>query len=85
MWLSLSTSVVATLACLVLGVPLAIVLARAHGWPADLLRALVTLPLVLPPTVGGIALLYLLGRRGLVGQSLDAWFGITIRSRRRPW
>jgi molybdate transport system permease protein len=61
-----------------LGVPLAILLARTRGWAADLLRALVTLPLVLPPTVGGIALLYLLGRRGLVGQSLDAWFGITI-------
>ena len=78
LWLSLSTSVVATGVCLVLGVPLAVVLARAHGWPADVLRALVTLPLVLPPTVGGIALLYLLGRRGLVGESLDAWFGITI-------
>ena len=57
--------------------PLAVVLARARGWSADVLRALVTLPLVLPPTVGGIALLYLLGRRGLVGQSLDTWFGIT--------
>jgi len=78
LWLSLSTSVVATAVCLVLGVPLAVVLARAHGWPADLLRALVTLPLVLPPTVGGIALLYLLGRRGLIGQTLDTWFGISI-------
>jgi molybdate transport system permease protein len=76
--LSLVTSVIATAACVVLGVPLAVVLARTRGWAADLLRALVTLPLVLPPTVGGIALLYLLGRRGLVGQSLDAWFGITI-------
>ncbi|MBT0994529.1 ABC transporter permease [Cellulomonas sp. DKR-3] len=76
--LSLGTSVTATVACLVLGVPLALVLARATGWAADLLRALVTLPLVLPPTVGGIALLFLLGRRGLVGQQLDAWFGVTI-------
>jgi len=76
--LSLTTSVTATAVCVLLGVPLAIVLARARGWPADLLRALVTLPLVLPPTVGGIALLYLLGRRGLVGASLDAWFGLTI-------
>jgi molybdate transport system permease protein len=76
--LSLTTSVAATAVCLLLGVPLAVVLARAHGWPADLLRALVTLPLVLPPTVGGIALLYLLGRRGLVGRSLDAWFGLAI-------
>jgi len=76
--LSLGTSLVATLACLVLGVPLAVVLARASGWGADVLRALVTLPLVLPPTVGGIALLFLLGRRGLVGRSLDDWFGITL-------
>jgi len=76
--LSLTTSIASTVACLVLGVPLAVVLARAQGWSADVLRALVTLPLVLPPTVGGIALLYLLGRRGLVGQSLDTWFGITV-------
>lgn len=76
--LSLGTSLAATAACLVLGVPLALVLARASGWAADLLRALVTLPLVLPPTVGGIALLFLLGRRGLVGQQLDTWFGVTI-------
>lgn len=76
--LSLGTSTVSTLACLVLGVPLAVVLARSRGWTADVLRALVTLPLVLPPTVGGIALLFLLGRRGLVGQTLDTWFGVTI-------
>ncbi|RHA43530.1 ABC transporter permease [Cellulomonas rhizosphaerae] len=76
--LSLTTSVTATVICLVLGVPLAVLLARASGWAADLLRALVTLPLVLPPTVGGIALLYLLGRRGLLGESLDAWFGIRL-------
>ncbi|NNH06857.1 molybdate ABC transporter permease subunit [Cellulomonas fimi] len=76
--LSLATSTASTLACLVLGVPLAVVLARSRGWTADVLRALVTLPLVLPPTVGGIALLFLLGRRGLVGQALDTWFGLTI-------
>ncbi len=76
--LSLTTSLSATAICLVLGVPLAVLLARARGRGADVLRALVTLPLVLPPTVGGIALLYLLGRRGLVGASLDAWFGIRL-------
>ena len=76
--LSLVTSATATLICVLLGVPLAVVLARSRGWPADILRALVTLPLVLPPTVGGIALLFLLGRRGLVGQSLNSWFGISI-------
>jgi len=76
--LSLLTSVAATAICVVLGVPLAVLLARASGWLSEVLRALVTLPLVLPPTVGGIALLYLLGRRGLLGQSLDAWFGIRL-------
>ena len=76
--LSLGTSLAATACCLVLGVPLALVLARTTGRAADVLRALVTLPLVLPPTVGGIALLHLLGRRGLVGRSLEAWFGVTI-------
>ena len=76
--LSLFTSLAATAICVVLGVPLAVLLARASGWVSEVLRALVTLPLVLPPTVGGIALLYLLGRRGLLGQSLDAWFGIRL-------
>lgn len=76
--LSLVTSGTSTLVCLLLGVPLAVVLARSRGWTADVLRALVTLPLVLPPTVGGIALLFLLGRRGLVGRSLDLWFGLHL-------
>ena len=60
------------------GVPLAWVLARATFPGRRLLRALVTVPLVLPPVVGGVALLLLLGRRGLIGQYLDAWFGITL-------
>lgn len=76
--LSLGTALTATACCVLLGVPLALLLARAHGATADVLRALVTLPLVLPPTVGGIALLALLGRRGLVGAHLDAWFGVTV-------
>jgi molybdate transport system permease protein len=63
---------------LVLGVPLAWVLARSSLPGLRLLRALVTLPLVLPPVVGGVALLLVLGREGLVGQWLDEWFGITI-------
>jgi len=65
--LSLETGVVSTLACLVLGVPLAIVLARMSGFPHRVLRALVTVPLVLPPVAGGIALLLAFGRRGVVG------------------
>jgi molybdate transport system permease protein len=71
--LSLGTATVATAVCLTLGVPLALVLARSAEWPTvprRLLRALVTVPLVLPPVVGGVALLLLLGRRGLIGQWL---------------
>jgi molybdate transport system permease protein len=76
--LSLVCATLATLLCLVLGVPLAWLLARARFPGRSLVRALVTVPLVLPPVVGGVALLLLLGRRGLLGQHLDAWFGLTI-------
>lgn len=76
--LSLVSATLATAVSLVLGVPLAWVLARSDLPGLRLLRALVTLPLVLPPVVGGVALLLVLGRNGLVGQHLDAWFGITI-------
>lgn len=76
--LSLVTATSATAICVVLGVPLAWVLARATFPGRRLLRAVVTVPLVLPPVVGGVALLLLLGRRGLLGASLDAWFGLTI-------
>jgi molybdate transport system permease protein len=62
----------------VLGVPLALVLARAEFPGKNLVRALTTLPMVLPPVVGGIALLLAFGRRGLVGQWLDRWFGISL-------
>jgi molybdate transport system permease protein len=76
--LSLVTATLATAVSLVLGVPLAWVLARVQFPGRSLLRALVTLPLVLPPVVGGVALFLALGRRGLVGQYLDRWFGLTI-------
>lgn len=76
--LSLECSILATLASVVLGVPLAWVLARTTFRGQNLLRALVTLPLVLPPVVGGVALLLVLGRRGILGQYLDQWFGITL-------
>ncbi len=54
-----------------LGVPMALVLARTRFRGQQLLRSLVLLPLVLPPVVGGIALLYTFGRRGLLGHTLD--------------
>ncbi len=67
--LSILTASVSTALCIVLGTPMALLLAR-HGlrW----LRPLVLLPLVLPPVVGGLALLYTFGRMGLVGQYLEA-------------
>jgi molybdate transport system permease protein len=76
--LSLVCATSATVLSMVLGIPLAWVLARAQFPGRRFLRALVTVPLVLPPVVGGVALLLLLGRRGLVGQYLDAWFGVTL-------
>jgi molybdate transport system permease protein len=76
--LSLVCATAATALSLVFGVPLAWVLARARFRGRGLVRALVTLPLVLPPVVGGVALLLAFGRRGIVGQHLDAWFGFTL-------
>lgn len=71
LWLSLRTSAVSTLLCVVLGVPMALVLARTSFRGQGLLRSLVLLPLVLPPVVGGIALLYTFGRNGLLGETID--------------
>ena len=68
--LSLITSVAAALCATVLGVPLAWVLSRVRFRGRSLLRAIVTLPMVLPPVVGGAALLFALGRRGVVGEPL---------------
>ena len=76
--LSLETATMSTLLCIVFGGPLAVVLARGRLRGLPVLRSVVLLPLVLPPVVGGLALLFLLGRTGLVGRQLDLWFGITI-------
>lgn len=78
LWLSLTTATAATVLGLLLGVPLAWSLAHASGRTADLLRVLVTLPVVFPPVVGGVALLMAFGRRGVIGRWLDEWFGIGI-------
>jgi molybdate transport system permease protein len=69
--LSLVTSTSATLVAIVLGVPLAWVQARVDYRGKRVVRALTTLPMVLPPVVGGVALLLALGRRGIVGAQLD--------------
>ncbi|WP_431945280.1 molybdate ABC transporter permease subunit [Actinacidiphila sp. bgisy167] len=76
--LSLVCATLATAVTLVLGVPLAWLLARTEFPGRRLVRALVTLPLVLPPVVGGVALLLALGRNGVAGRWLDQWFGVTL-------
>jgi molybdate transport system permease protein len=76
--LSLESASAATAISFVLGVPMAWVLARTRLPGLALLRTLITLPLVLPPVVGGIALLLALGRNGVLGRYLDQWFGLTL-------
>ncbi len=76
--LSLVTASVATLVVLVLGVPLASVLARIPGRAAHWSRAVILLPLVLPPVVGGVALLAAFGRQGLIGEWLESTWGVTV-------
>ncbi|QEW03974.1 molybdate ABC transporter permease subunit [Microbacterium lushaniae] len=65
--LSLQTGLAATALCVAAGVPLALLIARSSRRTAAVLRAVVTVPLVLPPMVGGVALLYLFGRTGWLG------------------
>jgi molybdate transport system permease protein len=68
--LSMITASVSVIIVLLIGVPLAWVLARPGLRGASLLRALITIPLVLPPVVGGVALFTVLGRTGLIGRPL---------------
>lgn len=76
--LSLLTAALATAVSVVLGVPLAWLLARVDFRGRAVVRALVTLPMVLPPVVGGAALRFALGRRGLVGEPLEAATGVLL-------
>lgn len=76
--LSLVCSLWATLFSVVFGVPLAWLLARVEFPGRSLVRALCTLSMVLPPVVGGVALFFALGRRGVVGQYLDRWFDVRL-------
>ena len=76
--LSLECATIATVVSVALGVPLAWVLARVRLPGMSVVRALVTLPLVLPPVVGGVALLMALGRNGVFGRYLDEWFGYSL-------
>jgi len=75
--LSLRTSAASTALCIIFGVPMAFVLARTRFVGQRIARSLVLLPLVLPPVVGGIALLYTFGRRGLLGSTFEA-LGVQI-------
>lgn len=76
--LSVLTATAATVLCVVCGVPLAWVLSRSALPGLPLIRGLVTVPLVLPPVIGGVALLIAFGRRGVVGQWLDQLWGISL-------
>lgn len=76
--LSILASVISTLVSLVLGVPLAWLLARVDFPGRSVVRGLVTLPMVLPPVVGGAALLFALGRRGVVGSPLYEATGLLL-------
>ncbi|MFT2018240.1 ABC transporter permease [Streptomyces sp. 796.1] len=78
LWLSLTVSFWSLGISVLLGVPLAWVLARGAFAGKTLVRSLVLLPMVLPPTVGGVALLLSFGRRGLLGGVLADWFGLTL-------
>jgi len=75
---SLVTSTISAALSVVLGVPLAWVLARTDLRGLTVIRSIVLLPMVLPPVVGGAALLFAFGRRGIVGEVLDTAAGLTL-------
>lgn len=77
-WVSLQTSVVAAVLAAALGVPLGWWLARTRARAVGLVRSIVVMPMILPPVVAGIALLSVFGRRGVIGQPLLEWWGISI-------
>lgn len=68
--LSFLTAFISTVVCIVLGVPLALYLAGSNTWVSAIVRTVVNLPLVMPPLVGGLALMTLLGKRGIIGSAL---------------
>jgi len=78
LWLSITCSLWAMAIALVFGVPLAWLLARIRFPGRAVARALCTLSMVLPPVVGGVALFFSFGRRGLFGQYLDRWFDFRL-------
>lgn len=78
LWLSVRTSIVATVLSVVVGLPVAWLLAGPEFPGKKVVRALCVLPMVLPPVVGGVALLFVFGRRGVVGEPLFDAFGVRL-------
>ena len=76
--LSLWTSTLATAIAVVAGTPVTYILARAQFRGKALVDALIDLPIVLPPTVAGVALLTAFGRRGLLGEPIESLTGFTF-------
>ncbi|MDQ3987405.1 MAG: ABC transporter permease [Actinomycetota bacterium] len=76
--LSLICSLLSTIVAVVFGLPLAWILARTEFRAKWIVRGVVLLPLVLPPVVGGVALILALGRAGLIGGWLESVFGVTL-------
>jgi molybdate transport system permease protein len=78
LFISLQTSLLAAVFATFLGVPLAWLFARREFRAMDLIRTICISPMVLPPVVGGIALLTAFGRRGIIGQYMYDWWGISL-------
>ena len=76
--LSLLSSVLAAFAALTVGIPVALLLSRMEGVLASVTRALIMLPMVLPPVVGGAALLFAFGRKGTLGSALEEVTGLVL-------
>jgi molybdate transport system permease protein len=78
LWLTLKVASLATLLAFASGVAIAYFVARRNIWGKEVIDAILTLPMVLPPTVLGYYLILLVGRRGVVGQWLDAHFDFSL-------
>lgn len=78
LYLSIKVAITATFITILIGLPIAYYLSRSKGRTADLVDTLITLPVVLPPTVLGYYLLVLLGRQSLLGKWLEETWDIMI-------
>ena len=77
-YLSLKIATISTIISTIIGIPLAWLLTKGKFRGKSLLGAVVTLPMVLPPTVLGYYMLFVLGRKGTIGIMLNEFFGINI-------